>query len=262
MATRLGHPRARARRPTGPQAGSRHRWSRSRACEHLLDDLPLPERSMIARVPLGGMDTLVASFHAPPGVNWGLKKPEQGVGFARWLSSVDWPVIFGADANTPLLDAPDFALTRTHWHTGSRRLGGAPRDDLLVGPDKIHELDDVLRLWLADHAAEMADIMATSPDGAAAGVTSNWQTADGPGSPVRFDSIWVSHHLRVLDVGYPYDACADARSEHSAVVLDPELHPPGSAVTPRDDSASGDQASQETPSRHCTGFSTVGKPSR
>jgi hypothetical protein len=49
---------------------------------------------------------------------------------------------WGADANTPLIDAVDFAATRTHWHTGSRGLRGEPGDDLLFGPGKIHPLDD------------------------------------------------------------------------------------------------------------------------
>ena len=50
-------------------------------------------------------------------------------------------MLLGADANTPLIDAVDFAATRTHWHTGGRRLNGEPGDDLLFGPDKIHPLD-------------------------------------------------------------------------------------------------------------------------
>ena len=52
-------------------------------------------------------------------------------------------MLLGADANTPLIDAVDFAARRTHWHTGSRGLRGEPRDDLLFGPGKIHPLDDV-----------------------------------------------------------------------------------------------------------------------
>jgi hypothetical protein len=89
-------------------------------------------------------------------VSWGIAKPRQAVALARWLSVQQGPVLLGADANTPLIDAVDFAATRTHWHTGSRRLNGEPGDDLLFGPDKIHPLDDGLRRWLADHPAETA----------------------------------------------------------------------------------------------------------
>jgi hypothetical protein len=75
---------------------------------------------------------------------------------ARWPAAQRGPVLLGADANTPLIDAADFAATRTHWHSGSRRLNGEPGDDLLFGPAKIHPLQD--RPWcrLADHPAEAA----------------------------------------------------------------------------------------------------------
>jgi hypothetical protein len=38
--------------------------------------------------------------------------------FAAWLASQAGPLLFGADASTPLIDAFDFADSRTHWHTG------------------------------------------------------------------------------------------------------------------------------------------------
>jgi len=52
----------------------------------------------------------------------------------------------------------DFAETRTHCRSGSRRLNGEPGDDLLLGPGKIHPLEDGLRRWLADHPAEAAPL--------------------------------------------------------------------------------------------------------
>jgi hypothetical protein len=48
---------------------------------------------------------------------------------------------------------PDFAKTRTHWHTGRASLLGEPGDALLFGADKKHELEDALRHWLALHPA-------------------------------------------------------------------------------------------------------------
>jgi hypothetical protein len=186
----------------------------------LLDDLPLPERIMVARMSLGGTETHIASFHAPPGVNWHLKKPQQAVRFARWLSNVEGPVLFGADANTPKIDAPNFTMTRTHWHTGSRKLAGAPGDDLLVGPGKIHRLEDALRLWLADHPALMTEIIETRPEGPLRVSHRTGKRRDGSGTPVRFDSIWVSRHFHVIGVDYPLERCIEAGSDHSAVVVD------------------------------------------
>jgi hypothetical protein len=82
-------------------------------------------------------------------VDWGLVKPRQAVKFASWLQSHAGPVVLGADANTPLVDAADFTQARTHWHTGGRDLHDELGDDLLFGPGKTHPLDDAFRRWLA-----------------------------------------------------------------------------------------------------------------
>ncbi len=103
-------------------------------------DVPLPERILLAETIVDEQELIAVSYHAPPGVNWGIIKPRQAVAFARWLSAQKGPVLLGADANTPLIDAVDFAATRTHWHTGSRHLNGEPGDDLLFGPGKIRPL--------------------------------------------------------------------------------------------------------------------------
>jgi hypothetical protein len=171
----------------------------------LLPELPLPERTMIARVSVGGVEAHVASYHAPPGVSWREKKAQQAVGFAQWLRDVDGPLLFGADANTPLVDAVDFAMTRTHWHTGSLKLNGEPGDDVLVGPGKTHRLEDALRCWLADHPEAMAEIMETRPSGPLRVSHRTGKRGDDPGTERHFDSIWVSPHFRVLSVAYPYE---------------------------------------------------------
>jgi hypothetical protein len=112
-----------------------------------------------------GAPFIAASYHAPPGVNYGIVKPRQAVAFAFRLSTQSGPLLFGADANTPLIDAPDFVKTRTHWHTGRLRLLGEPGDDLLFGPGKAHDLEDALRRWLVVHPDEMDRLRAIGPGG-------------------------------------------------------------------------------------------------
>ena len=191
----------------------------------LVPDLPLPERTLVARVELGGTSVTVALYYAPPGVSWFEKKPQQAVGFAQWLKTVNGPILFGADANTPLVDAIDFAATRTHWHSGLRKLKKAPGDDLLVGPAKIHQLDDALRRWLATHPAAIADLKADRPDGPLRVSFRTGKNHGKAGTDRRFDSIWVSPEFNVSAIEYPYDSCIAAGSDHSAVIADIEISP-------------------------------------
>lgn len=165
----------------------------------------------------------VASYHAPPGVTWFEKKPQQAVGFASWLRGTLGPTVFGGDFNTPSRDALDFGLTRTHWHTGDFRLRGLPGDDLLVGPDKIHELVDALRLWIENDPCRLDDIRRVRPNGPLAISYLTRRRGDRPPNPLRYDAVWVSKHFAVHDVQYPYEESVAAKSDHSAVVCDLKL---------------------------------------
>ena len=75
------------------------------------------------------------------------------------------PTILGADANTLEVDALDFDRTRTHWHTGQRRLKGLRGDDALWGPCKVHGLRDALRAWLDVHPERLRKSVGRGPTG-------------------------------------------------------------------------------------------------
>ena len=186
----------------------------------LLEQAPLPARALIAAVTVDGVQLQVASYHAPPGVSWKILKPRQAVLFARWLAATNGPVIFGADGNTPVLDAIDFKNSRTHWHSGSLSLHGEPGDDLLFGPDKIHPLDDALRLWLKQHPDELDRLAAERPQGPLAVSYRTGRRKNSPGTDRRFDAVWVSPQFLVTHVHYPYEDSCTAGSDHSAVVVD------------------------------------------
>jgi hypothetical protein len=158
----------------------------------LPDQVRLPERILLIEIQIEGTPFVAASYHAPPGVTWGIVKPQQAVAFASWLSRQNGPLLFGADANTPLIDAPHFAKTRTHWHTGDRKLKCEPGDDLLFGPDKVHDLEDALRRWL--HPDEIERLRASKPSGPLEITHRTGKKKSFPGYPRRFDSVWVSRH--------------------------------------------------------------------
>jgi endonuclease/exonuclease/phosphatase family metal-dependent hydrolase len=186
----------------------------------LPEAVPLPERILQAEVRVDGISLTAVSYHAPPGVSWGPVKPRQAVAFASWLTAHVGPVVLGADANTPLIDAPDFADTRTHWHTSGRNLHGEQGDDLLFGPGRIHPLEDALRRWLADHPGDAERLAASAPLGPLAITHRTGRRKDSPGTGRRFDCIWLSHHWSVQRIDHLYDGGIAASSDHAVVVAD------------------------------------------
>jgi hypothetical protein len=189
----------------------------------LLDGILLSERILFIETQTDGTPFVAVSYHAPPGVNYGIVKPQQAVAFACWLSTQNGPLLFGADANTPLIDAPDFAKTRTHWYTGRRRLKGEPGDDHVFGPCKKHDLDDALRRWLALHPDEMDRLLANKPSGPLAITHRTGRRKNSPGTGRRFDSVWVSPHWVVRHVEHLYEKGIAADSDHAPVVVDLDL---------------------------------------
>lgn len=186
-------------------------------------EAPVPEKVMAGWLDVGGTRTTVVTYHAPAGVQWFEKKPAQAVRIAEWLTQLDGPVILAGDFNTPVADPPDFAGVRTHWHTGSPQLNGAPGDDLLVGPAPIHGLADALRTYLTTHPAQLASIRAERPDGPLA---VSYRTGPRDDQRFRYDAVWLSDHFVVDAVEYLYDEAVEAGSDHALVLVDAHLRDP------------------------------------
>lgn len=184
----------------------------------VLGQLPLPERLVVGSVdtPIGQL--MLASYHAPPGVSWGAIKVRHAHGLLEWVNATPGLLVVGADANTPEVDHPDRDRVRTHWHTGQRRLGGQPGDDVMFGGNPGHRLDDAYRRWLDDHPAELEQIRAERPDGPLAISYRTGKRRASLGSPRRFDALWVSPEVEVVTIEYHYEAAIAAGSDHALVV--------------------------------------------
>ncbi len=186
----------------------------------VLPDLDLPERFVYASVATTEGPITVASYHAPPGVSWGIVKVHHAHALLEWINTTPGPVIVGADANTPEIDHPDPDQVRTHWHTGKRRLAGEIGDDVTFGGRPRHRLRDAYRSVVSEHPDLRQRIEQEHPNGPLAISHRTGKRTDHPGTPRRFDTLWVSPDLHVLAAGYDYDGAIAAGTDHALATAD------------------------------------------
>ena len=128
----------------------------------VLRDVPSPERAAVAEVRIDGRRLWVASWAAPPGVTGGSGgKGRQVERFAAWLRDRPGPTIVGIDRNAPKWERLD--LADDEWWN--------PHEPLLYGVDRVHDLRDAYREYLAGH-----------PEFAVEGVEHLWDEAREAGS--------------------------------------------------------------------------------
>ena len=72
------------------------------------EDVPLPERILLAKTTVEVPGLTAVSYHAPSGVSWGIIKPRQAVTFVRWLAGQRGPVLLDriVNAGVPVADRP------------------------------------------------------------------------------------------------------------------------------------------------------------
>jgi endonuclease/exonuclease/phosphatase family metal-dependent hydrolase len=173
----------------------------------LLEQAPLPERSLIVEVETPTGPLTLCSFHAPPGVSWQEKKPLAFLALARWLAQHQTRVLVGMDANAPKTDHPDLEQNEWWWE----------EEPLLLGPKPLHPLKDALRVWLAAHPLEAEQRYALCPQGPLA--LSHYRGRGAP-IPCRYDFIYITPDFSVSQIQYLYDEAINAGSDHAMVVSD------------------------------------------
>jgi hypothetical protein len=182
-------------------------------------EVAMPERVLAVEACIDGSPVTAVSYHAPPGVTWGLVKPRQAVAAAAWLAGLPGPVVLGADANTPLIDAAEFAHTRTHWHTGDPKLCGEPGDDQMWGPAKVHHLQDALRSWIAENPGS-SEALSAPPLGPLAVTHRTGKRKSSAGTARRFDCLWITGDCSVKHIGHLYEDAIAAGSDHAIVIAE------------------------------------------
>ncbi len=173
-------------------------------------DLLLSNRSLAVTATHGQATLTLLSCYAPTNTGPGRKeRPGYFNALAAWLSTVSTPVVLGMDANGPRVDHADIKQSR--WWTQEEALvlgAGAPTED-------------VLRLWYADHPAELKRRLRYYPNGPLA--DSYHRGRKGKYLRCRYDGIRVSPGIGVIDVRYLYKDAVQAGSDHALVVADIEL---------------------------------------
>ncbi|MBK5096611.1 MAG: endonuclease/exonuclease/phosphatase family protein [Gemmatimonadetes bacterium] len=178
----------------------------------VLDRLPLPERSAVARVEWQGIEFDAISYHSLTGSGF---KAGKGVAYRALLETLhgrERPMLLGLDANTPKVDHPDEARSEFWWPA---------HEPLVLGPrsERQHDLEDAYRLWLVNCPAERAAIEADRPDGPLA-VTHRRGKAN---VPCRYDQIWVSPEWEVQSVRHLTEESFELGSDHAIVSAELDL---------------------------------------
>jgi exonuclease III len=173
-------------------------------------DLLLSNRALTVTASRGQAIVTLLSCYAPTNTGPGRKqRPTYFAALAAWLSTVSAPIVLGMDANGPRVDHPD--IEQSKWWTQEETLvldAGAPTED-------------ALRLWYADHPAELKRRLRYYPNGPLA--DSYHRGRRGKYLRCRYDSIRVSPGIGVTDARYLYEDAVRAGSDHALVVADIDL---------------------------------------
>jgi hypothetical protein len=170
----------------------------------LLKELRFPERALTVKIN-SGVDLTMCSFHTPPGASWGKIKPQTLHAIAEWLTKRSGYTIFGIDANTPKTDHRVFEQNQWWWKDEPALLEHSP----------LHELRDCFRLYLEERPEVLKEIASRRPTGPLA--ISHIRGNRRKRTECRYDFIYVSPGLDVLDVNYLFEESVQAGSDHALV---------------------------------------------
>lgn len=177
----------------------------------LLEDMPFPERALVARLDSPECYITACSFHTPPGASWKELKPKSHKLLAEWLAFQSTQFILGIDANAPKTDHPD--ITKNEWWWKD--------EPLLLGANPLHNMKDAFRLYLNSHPDIFQNLEALRPNGPLA--LSHIRGNSRKYTDCRYDFIYITPDIKVKNVEYLYEESVKAGSDHALVFADLEV---------------------------------------
>lgn len=175
----------------------------------LISGHPQPERILAACVTGFSKPFRVVSFHAPHAVGYG-QKPKQKAyqGLMDWLSDIGDLVIVGFDGNiwnrSTDLDQPEFVANASDADPIARFFAAGAS----------HNLQDTLLSYYRQDSEAYKRALTERPNGPLAVSYVRGRKED------RFDYIFASPELEVLECRYDYDGAKAAGSDHGIVLAD------------------------------------------
>lgn len=166
----------------------------------LFDRTVFPERSVWCRCEVNGTTLKVASFHSLTGVAYKNAKVSNFATIADYLHDDHELDFLCFDANEPRVDS--IAVSELQFWSGNGdggRLAG-----LLMGSNKVHELEDSYRKHLSQVATDKVSELPV--------------THITRGTGRRYDYIFSAPQWDVQKIGHPLEASLKASSDHSAVI--------------------------------------------
>jgi len=178
----------------------------------LIENVPVPERTLVAKIATPTVTLTVCSFHIPPGVNWGKKKSEQVKKLALWLAKKKHPVVVGMDANAPKRDHPNHEKNKWWWK----------EEQLLLGSKPAHHLKDCYRIYLDRTPSLMTRIRKIRPLGPLA--ISFKRGFKKKRICSRYDFILATNDFEIVKVRYLYKESIAAGSDHALVIAELQIN--------------------------------------
>lgn len=196
-------------RPPGPHEGrNRHMgvavlvFGGEVISRELLDRTVFPERTLEVRIGTGLGPVKVLSFHSLTGVGYRKAKAANFAAIADHLAAHPDLDVLCFDANEPRADALDPA-DQKFWESNG---DGGRAAALIMGPQKVHGLEDAYRISVAEHVVGSRPALPITHRTGRVGR--------------RYDHVYCASRWEVISVSHPLEASLAATSDHSAVVVD------------------------------------------